>query len=99
MSDLDANDTKVFHCHKSVHSKDGGEWDDDTGEYQSSGNEKVCRGALIYMNKKKRLPVLARIAIVMGVIKLEDLDKQAELVISLPESKSGAICATHATKP
>ncbi|MGP1715551.1 MAG: hypothetical protein ACTS9Y_00095 [Methylophilus sp.] len=81
---LEADDNQIFHCHKSVHSKDGGEFNDDTGLYESSGNEKVCRGALVYMMKRKRLPVLARIALAFGVLKIEDLEAQFCKVIDKP---------------
>lgn len=84
VKDLEENDTQIFHCHKSVHSKDGGEFNEDTGLYESSGNEKVCRGALIYMQKKKRLPVLARIAVAFKVITIEDLEAQSCKVIDKP---------------
>lgn len=79
---LHKDDSTVFHCHKSVHSKDGGEWNVETGEYEPSGKEKVCRGALIYMNEQGRLPVLARIAIAMGELNFNELKSQAPLVIS-----------------
>lgn len=81
VDDLSQNDDTVFHCHKSVHSKHGGEWDDETGLYHASGKEHVCRGALIYMHKQKRLPILARIAIVQGALDLNELNAQASLVI------------------
>lgn len=38
---------KIFPCHKTT----SGEWDEDTGQYASTGDEMQCAGALIVMLK------------------------------------------------
>ena len=39
----------TFQCHKTVHTKKGGEWNEETGEYESSGHESMCAGAAAYL--------------------------------------------------
>lgn len=69
-------DTTYFNCHKTVHSRIGGEWDEDGG-YKASGNESVCVGSLVYMLKAHNvLPVVARMAIAFGELDLADLKAQ-----------------------
>jgi hypothetical protein len=66
------DDMQAFQCHKTTHSKHGGEWDDE-GVYQPSGNESVCMGALAYMHREGYLPVIARLAISRGAISVADI--------------------------
>lgn len=60
------DDTKIFQCHKTVHSAKGGEWDDD-GNYHASGQESHCVGALIYLEKVGRPNVAMRLGRAMGL--------------------------------
>jgi hypothetical protein len=51
------NDQNHFQCHKTVHSKRGGDWiEDEDGElhYQPSGNESQCVGSMVYLLKQGR---------------------------------------------
>lgn len=41
INDIVENDMTTFHCHKTVHSKSGGEWDEE-GNYAPSGQESMC---------------------------------------------------------
>lgn len=73
-------DTNFFQCHKTVHSKRGGEWDEDT--YIPSGQESVCAGSLIYALKANMgLPVAARVAVMFGQLDLAALEAQADTII------------------
>ena len=67
------DDHSTFHCHKTVHSKRGGEWDDD-GCYQPSGNEAMCAGAAALLMKRGRPSVGMRIAFVTGDAKPNQWD-------------------------
>lgn len=79
-ADLLANDFSTFQCHKTVHSKKGGEWDDE-GNYQASGNESACMGALGWLWKRGRLPVLGRLAMMRGDVTKDQLNRLADRLI------------------
>jgi hypothetical protein len=69
------SDFSTFQCHKSVHSKAGGEWDDETGDYIPSGNEQACPGSLAYMLKNHRqVSILTRFALRDGSITKEQIE-------------------------
>ncbi|ATW58060.1 hypothetical protein CNR34_00127 [Pseudomonas phage nickie] len=56
-----------FSCHKTVHSKTGGEWDEDgDGSYIPSGRELECAGAIAVLEKLNRPTQLMRIMERMG---------------------------------
>lgn len=61
------DDHSTFQCHKTVHSRNGGEFDDD-GEYHASGNEAMCFGAAAYLMKAGRPTVGMRLAMVTGAV-------------------------------
>ncbi|MGX4925847.1 hypothetical protein ACUYF2_24335 (plasmid) [Escherichia coli] len=61
INDIVENDMTTFHCHKTVHSKSGGEWDEE-GNYAPSGQESMCAGAAAYLMKIGRPTVAMRIA-------------------------------------
>ncbi|SEU40224.1 hypothetical protein SAMN03159335_06239 [Burkholderia cepacia] len=60
------DDHSTFQCHKTVHGPQGGEWDDE-GKYHASGNESMCAGAMIYLEKLGRPTVAMRLGRVFGV--------------------------------
>ncbi|RQQ47595.1 hypothetical protein [Burkholderia stagnalis] len=63
---LVSNDHSTFQCHKTVHNAHtGGEWDDD-GNYVASGQESMCAGAMIYLEKIGRPTVGMRLGRVLG---------------------------------
>lgn len=72
-ADLLRNDHSTFQCHKTVHSKRGGEWDDE-GRYHASGNESACMGALGWQWKQGRLPIMARLALMSKTITTDQLE-------------------------
>ena len=80
------SDFTVFHCHKTVHSSKGGEWDDD-GNYSPSGNEALCMGSLAYAAKGGcAMPVIARWLIGQNANKrTQDIRASMELVIDPPK--------------
>ena len=59
------DDHSTFQCHKTVHGPRGGKWDED-GEYHASGNESMCVGAMIYLEKLGRPTVGMRVGRVFG---------------------------------
>lgn len=70
---LERDDHAGFPCHKTVHHKKGGEWDDE-GNYQPSGNEKMCAGAAAWLMKQRMPNVAMRMAIVTGLVPKEYWD-------------------------
>ncbi|WP_232490646.1 hypothetical protein [Burkholderia ubonensis] len=60
------DDHGTFQCHKTVHNPHtGGEWDGD-GNYVASGQEGMCAGAMIYLEKIGRPTVGMRLGRVFG---------------------------------
>jgi hypothetical protein len=60
------DDWSTFHCHKTVHNgRTGGEWTED-GDYQCSGKESTCAGAVIYLEKAGRPSVGMRLGAMTG---------------------------------
>lgn len=92
VSDLAADDHGNFQCHKTVHSKHGGEWEaGEYGEqcYTPSGNESMCIGSAIYMLKIGRPSISLRLALMLKMISLEELTAQNDVIIApLVESSS-----------
>ncbi|KVD52832.1 hypothetical protein WI87_26260 [Burkholderia ubonensis] len=67
------DDHGTFQCHKTVHNQHtGGEWDDD-GNYVASGQESMCAGAMIYLEKIGRPTVGMRLGRVLGLYDSERL--------------------------
>lgn len=70
---LVSNDYSTFQCHKTVHNKrTGGHWDD--GNYIASGNESMCAGAMIYLEKLGRPTVGMRMARIFGIYDPQNLE-------------------------
>lgn len=87
IEDLTENDHINFQCHKTVHSKQGGEWlEDENGEqvYEPSGNESMCIGSAIYMLKIGRPSICMRIAIMTKMVSLKELQAQNDKIINPP---------------
>ncbi|ACD21676.1 hypothetical protein [Paraburkholderia phytofirmans] len=64
---LVTDDCSTFHCHKTVHNEGtGGEWDDE-GNYVASGQESMCAGAMVYLEKIGRPTVGMRLGRVFGI--------------------------------
>lgn len=74
------DDTSTFQCHKTVHTKNGGTFDDD-GKYDTSGKEAMCAGAAAYLMKKENPTVLMRIAFLTGDAKENDWDDAKNSII------------------
>lgn len=63
---LVTDDWSTFQCHKTVHNeKTGGTWDEE-GNYTASGEESMCVGAMIYLEKLGRPTVGMRIGRITG---------------------------------
>jgi hypothetical protein len=64
----------TFHCHKTVHNdRTGGEWDDD-GNYRASGQESMCAGAIVYLEKAGRPTVAMKLGVLYGMYDPERLE-------------------------
>lgn len=84
ITDLAADDGINFQCHKTVHSKHGGEWvegEDDEQYYEPSGNESMCIGSAIYMLKIGRPSISMRFALMVKMITLDELVAQNDKII------------------
>lgn len=83
--DLIDHDQNTFQCHKTVHSKRGGTWEeeDESGDsvYVPSGNESACMGALVYLYKIRQPNVAMRLGFALGMLKPEELERLADKVI------------------
>lgn len=75
------DDYSTFHCHKTVLSKVGGEWNDE-GDYTPSGKESMCAGAAAFLMKSGRPTVGMRLAFAFGDAKVSDWDSTMPLIIS-----------------
>lgn len=75
------DDYSTFQCHKTVHSKRGGEWDDN-GNYTPSGHEAMCAGAAAVLMKRRRPTVAMRIAFVQGAARPDQWDGCSHHVIN-----------------
>lgn len=80
ISTLIEDDYSTFQCHKTVHSKQGGNWGDE-GNYEPSGHESMCAGAAAYLMKKGRPTVGMRFAFATGDASPYDWDSVREIVI------------------
>lgn len=88
IDDLVTGRSSSFSCHKTVHSKHGGEWaEGEDGEevYKSSGNEKQCAGSLIMMEKMGKRTQLMQVMQRFGQYKPEALIPHHDLVIDPPQ--------------
>ena len=83
-SSLVQDDHSSFLCHKVVHSRLGGTWNDETGIYASSGNESMCAGAAAYLIKVGRPTIGMRLAFAMRVIPLSQWDEACHDIIDAP---------------
>jgi hypothetical protein len=84
IEDLVNDDGSNFQCHKTVHSKHGGDWIEGDGggqHYEPSGNESMCIGSAIYMLKIGRPSISMRFALITKMIDLAELTAQNDKII------------------
>ncbi|KWU26364.1 hypothetical protein [Burkholderia cenocepacia] len=78
------DDWSTFNCHKTVHNdKTGGEWDED-GKYTPSGEESMCAGAIVYLEKIGRPTVGMRLGHLIGDYDPTRMEEAFEEVIDPP---------------
>jgi len=84
---LMGDDWSTFPCHKTVHNeRTGGDWTDE-GEYQASGAESMCAGAMIYLEKVGRPTVGMRLGQRFGMYRPAELTPYlAEVIEPLPDA-------------
>ena len=87
---LQDDDWSTFHCHQTAYSPTtGGAWDDEEGKYQSSGQEGMCAGAIIYLEKACQPTVGMRLGRLLGVYDPTKLLPYYDQVIEpLPEDEA-----------
>lgn len=78
---LRSDDYQNFPCHKTVHSRRGGEFDDETGQYHPSGKESACIGSVAYMAREGHMSALARVAMRLGMLEQEDIGRTTQFII------------------
>ncbi|MEX3984295.1 hypothetical protein AB4Y45_35650 [Paraburkholderia sp. EG287A] len=75
-------DGGTFHCHKTAyHPKLKGTWE--SGRYVASGNESMCAGAMIYLEKISRPTVAMRIGVLTGLYDPEVMRAQMDAVVEV----------------
>ncbi|HEE9763390.1 MULTISPECIES: hypothetical protein [Pseudomonas] len=74
------DDHSSFQCHKTVHSRKGGDRDED-GNYRSSGHEAMCAGAAAYLMNNNRPSVAMRFAFATGAATPADWDQSKAIII------------------
>lgn len=78
---LVSDDHSTFYCHKTCHNgRTGGDWYDD-GTYAASGQESMCAGAKIYLEKLGRPRVGMRVGGVLGMSSPDDIAPHFDAVI------------------
>lgn len=77
------NDREWFMCHKTVHHPKGGEWveTEEGTDYEPSGNESQCAGAMAYLQKIRRPSLSMRMAYAIGIMKPEELEALSDEII------------------
>jgi hypothetical protein len=78
------DDSSTFQCHKTVHSRKGGEFDDN-GNYTPSGNEAMCAGAAAYLMKQGRPTIGMRLVFMTKTVPVSFWDEAKDLVVDLVE--------------
>ena len=88
IQDISEDDYSGFMCHKTVHSKVGGEWtEDEDGEttYHASGRESQCVGALVYLEKIGRPNVRMRLGQAFGAYNPDKMMAECSHLVIDPE--------------
>lgn len=67
-----SSDQEVFFCHKTTYQ--GGAEDKEEGQYQSSGRESYCMGAMAWLYANGRLNLATRLGILLDGIAIEELN-------------------------
>lgn len=79
------DDYGTFHCHKTVHNERTGEQCDGAENYHVSGEESMCAGAMISLEKVGRPTVGMRIARLSGFYDPDRLRGRFDEIIAPPD--------------
>lgn len=71
---LIADDNIPFFCHKTTYST-GASLEEETGRYNSSGQESYCMGAMAFLYAKQRVNVPMRLGLITGLCDIDDIKK------------------------
>lgn len=83
IEELLSNDYQSFDCHKTVHSKNGGDFEYDeegNSHYIPSGNEMMCYGAMSYLAKSRRPSVSMRMAAAFGMLDIKKIAQDEDII-------------------
>lgn len=82
------DDDSTFTCHKTVHSPEGGQWDnveeEAEGKYIPSGHEAMCAGAAAYLMVQRRPTIGMRMAFAFKDATPTDWDGGLDLIMDCP---------------
>ncbi len=73
-----SSDQEVFFCHKTTYQ--GGAEDREEGQYQSSGRESYCMGAMAWLYANSRLNLATRLGILLDGITVEELNVATKVI-------------------
>ncbi|WP_247605569.1 hypothetical protein [Providencia rettgeri] len=73
-----SSDQEVFFCHKTTYQ--GGAEDREEGQYQSSGRESYCMGAMAWLYANSRLNLTTRLGILLGNIAIDELEEATKVI-------------------
>lgn len=79
-STLIENDNIPFFCHKTTYTT-GATFDDETGRYQTSGQESYCMGSMAFLHAKQRVNVPMRLGLSMGLCDIEDIEQSLPFIM------------------
>lgn len=82
VDELMENDHSSFSCHKTVHGKNGGEFDDN-GDYHPSGTEAMCAGAAAYLMRVGRPTIGMRLAFLTKDVSPSNWDHAMDDIIDV----------------
>jgi hypothetical protein len=84
---LVVDDHSTFYCHKTVHGGRARGQHLESGEYVASGDESMCAGAMIYLEKIGRPTVGMRLGSIVGIYSRDCLKAHFARIIDPPTSK------------
>lgn len=73
-----SSDQEVFFCHKTTYQ--GGAEDREEGQYQSSGRESYCMGAMAWLYANSRLNLTTQLGILLGNIAIDELEVARKVI-------------------
>ncbi|ENZ0172920.1 MULTISPECIES: hypothetical protein [Providencia] len=73
-----SSDQEVFFCHKTTYQ--GGAEDREEGQYQSSGRESYCMGAMAWLYANNQLNLTTRLGLLLGNVAIDELEVATKVI-------------------